>query len=329
MNAVWSAFMVIGFWVGSIMQAMAMGVAPQVEHLRLGAFEGDVGALQWIAKEKGFFDKVGLNVDMKGFASGKAATDALLAGQVDVTTGSEFVFASLSVSEPQLRILGNISHYRNKGVVGRRDRGIRVPADLKGKRVGVTVPSGAEYSLHVFLAQHGMTMKDITPVHLSPNEIIESLAAGSIDTAITWQPHVQVAERRLGKNGVIFPGDSYDIFLLLITRQDTLVSQESALKKLLAGLLLAEEWVQSRPEEAKQFIATRFKLERAYVDNLWSNMRLTMNFPQELMTALDGEANWLMKYRGMAGGRIPNYAQYIAPGLLKAVRPAAVTVFSR
>lgn len=308
---------------------MAMGTPPQPESLRLAAYEGDVGALEWIAQEKGFFDKLGLQVEIKGFASGKDALEALKAGRVDVATASEFVFASASLADTQLRILGNISHYRNKAVIGRVDRGIKVPADLKGKRVGVTMPSGAEYSLHVFLALENLTMRQITPVGLGPKEIVESLVAGSIDAAITWQPHVQSAERRLGKLGITFPGDSYDIFLLLLADQHVAVAREGAIRKLLAGLLLAEDWVAAHPDEAKRFIAARFKLDEAYVASLWPQMRLTVDFPQELMTAIDGEASWLVKRNGAAGTAIPNYANFILPGPLRSLRPRAVSVLSR
>lgn len=320
-------------WGCAAMQAAAMGtVPPVVEHLRLGAYEGDVGALEWIAKDKGFFDRLGLNVEIKGFNSGKAATDALKAGQVDVATASEFVFAALSLSDPEWRILGNICHYRNKAVIGRRDRGIATPADLKGKRVGVTMPSGAEYSLHVFLALQGLTTRDITPVGLNPKELVDAIAGGTVDAAITWQPHVQAIEKRLGRTGVTFPGDSYDIFLLLLARQEAAATMDSAIRKLLGGLLLAEEWVLANPEEAKRYMATRFKLDTAYVDNLWPHMRLTVDFPQELMTALDGEASWLLKRQGTTaavGSAIPNYGGFILPGPLKAIRPQAVTVFAR
>lgn len=308
-----------------------MGGAPVVmEQLRLGAYEGDVGALVWIAQEKGFFTKLGLNADIKGFASGKAAMEAMQAGQVDVATAAEFVFATLSLTDDRLRILGNICHYRNKAMLGRRDRGIAVPKDLQGKRVGVTMPSGAEYSLHVFLAQQGLTIRDITLVGLSPKDLVNAIVAGSIDAALTWQPHVQTIENKLGKGVVTLPGEAYDQFLLLITHQEVAVAKESALRKLLGGLLLAEDWVLKHPEDARRLIATRFKLDPGYVATLWPNMRLTMNFPQDLMTALDGEASWLLKQNARSGkSGIPNYQTFILPGLLKAVNPAAVTVFSQ
>jgi NitT/TauT family transport system substrate-binding protein len=295
------------------------------EAIRLGAYEGDVGALGWIAQDQGFYRQVGLDVDLKGYASGKEATDALRAGLVDVAMASEYVVASRSFSEPDLRVLGSVAFYRNKGVVGLRDRGIAAPADLKGKRVGVTSPSGAEYSLTVFLALYGLTVKDVELVKLSPQQIVEAIGKGDIDAAITWDPHVSTIETALGANGVSFQGDGLDVYLLLVTRQDIAANGSKAVGKLLRALLLAEDWARQHPEAARGYIASRFKLDPAYVDSMWSRTQLAVTLPQELLTAMDSEARWLGEQDGTTE-RIPNYAQFLRADELLAVKPEAVTV---
>lgn len=299
-----------------------------VDYLRLGAYEGDVGVLEWIAKDQGFFERVGLAVEVKGYASGKDATEALNAGQVDVATASEYVVASRSFTEPNLRILCSIAYYGNKGIIGRRDRKINQPGDLKGKRIGVTSPSGAEYSLNVFLALHGLAVQDVIPVHLSPPQIVESLAKGDIDAAITWQPHVQNIEKKLGDNAVSFLGDGLDTYLLvLVTHQEKLAVSSKALDKLMRALILAEEWVVAHPEEAKHYLSTRFKLDAAYVEGQWRRMQLAVTLPQELLIAMGSEARWLASRDGQSAA-IPNYAGFIWPDPLKAAAPLAVTLYS-
>lgn len=301
----------------------------RTETLRLGAYEGDVGALEWIAQDQGFYRKVGLAVELKGFASGKDAAEALRKGEVDVTTASEFVVASRSFTEPDLRVLGSIAYYSNKGIVARRDRGIATPADLQGKRIAVTSPSGAEYSLYVFLALHGLGAKDVTLVKLSPQRIIEAMATGEVDAAITWQPHVATIEAKLGDRGITFGGDGFDTWLLLVTRAGSQPVLGRAGRKLMRAMVLAEEWAQEHPAEARRYIAGRFNLDDAYVAALWKNMQLEVTLPQELLIAMDGQARWLARSSGRGEQAIPNYADFIRADELRSANPSAVTLLSK
>lgn len=302
-----------------------LGCCGPQDSIRLGAYEGDVGALGWIAQDQGFFKKVGLDVTVTGYPSGKEAADALQAGTVDIAMASEYVVASRSFQEPDLRVLGSVAFYRNKGIVARRDRGIASPADLKGKRIGVTSPSGAEYSLTVFLALYGLTVQDVKPVKLSPQQIVEAITKGEIDAAITWDPHVRTIEQALGPNGISFQGDGLDVYLLLVTRQDVVAKSGKAMTKLMRALVLAEEWVKAHPEEAKGYIASRFKLDPAYVESMWWRTQLAVTLPQELLTAMDSEARWLDEQDGTRDS-IPNFALFVRTDELLAVKPEAVTL---
>lgn len=322
------ALVLFALKAASTMGWLGHGMFDKSDALRLGAYEGDVGALEWIAQDQGHYSQSGLSVELKGYSSGRDAMLALRAGEVDVATASEYVVATHSVKEADLRILGSISYYRNKGLVARRDRGIAEPADLKGKRIGVTSPSGAEYSLNVFLALHGLSLADVTVVNLAPPQIVAAMLAGDIDAAITWQPHVAAIEEKLGGGGVTFSGDGFDTYLLLVTRQDKLEANGGAMKKLMRAMVQSEEWVQAHPEEAKRYVATRFQLDAAYVAALWPKMPLEVTLPQELLVALDGEARWLARKSGQPNAAIPNYAVFIHSDELKAAKPSAVTLYS-
>lgn len=298
------------------------------EVLRLGAYEGDVAALEWIAAERGFFEGVGLEVEMKGFASGKAASDALRAGAIDVATASEYVVVTRSFAEPDLRVFGSISYYRNKAIVARRDLGIDQAADLKDKRIGVTQPSSAEYSLNVFLAIHGLDNDDVTLVNLAPDKIVGALVDGAVDAAITWEPHVRKIQEALGARGVTFEGKDFDAYLLLLGRQEYVDGHSRALRKLLQALVRAEDWVRANPAEAKRLLAARFSLDAAYLDALWPRLWLEVRLPQELLATMDGQARWLAKEGRTQTATIPNFASFLRPDELKAVRPSAMTLFA-
>ena len=77
-----------------------------VDKITLGAYTGDTAALVWIAEDQGFFVENDLEVTIKGYEAGKLAADALLAGEVDVTTSAEFVFVSNAFDHDDLRVGG-------------------------------------------------------------------------------------------------------------------------------------------------------------------------------------------------------------------------------
>jgi NitT/TauT family transport system substrate-binding protein len=294
------------------------------ESLRVGAFDGDVGALAWIARSQGYYEKVGLAVDLQGFATGKESVDALQAGRVDIATASEFVVAARSFGEPNLRVLASICQYWNKGLVARRDSGIAGPADLRGKRIGVTATSTAEHSLVVFLALQGLHVGDVQLVDLSPAQLADRLADGTIDAAMTWQPHVEVAERRLGDNAVSLMQNGSDAYLLIMTRDNLLATKGEAIKRFLRALLMAEDWMKANPGQAKQLLSSHFSLDPAYVDRLWSRISMTVSLPQEILEIMDGEARWLARRSGRA---LPDFTPVMQPAPLSSVKPSAVTLF--
>lgn len=299
----------------------------KLDHISLAAYDGDVGALEWIARDKGMFRKVGLEVEMKAFPSGNAAMEALRAGEVDVATAADLVVAKRSFTEPDLRILADICRYWNKGLVARRDRGIRVPADLRGKRIGVPATSSAEHNLMVFLALQGLSAKDVTIVDLAPKPLVEALVAGRIDAAIVWQPHVMAMEKALGDDAVRLMDGGTEAHLLLVAREAEIALRPDAIRKLLKGLILAEQWVRANPDQAKAYLVQRFALEPQYLDALWPRMQLAVSLPQEILEAMESEARWLAQ--ADTKGTRPTFTDTIHPEPLRAIKPDAVGVFTR
>jgi NitT/TauT family transport system substrate-binding protein len=297
------------------------------DSLRLGAYDGDVGALEWIAQDMGFFARVGLDVELRAYPSGNAAVEAMRTGQVDVATAADLVVAKRGPQDPDLGVFADICRYWNKGLVARRDRGIGTAADLRGKRIGVPLTSSAEHNLTVFLAMQGLSVTDVTIVDTQPGQFADRLAAGDIDAGMVWQPHVLSMEQRLGDQAIKLMDGGTEAHLLLVASRNSMAERPRAFTRLLKGLILAEEWVEAHPDQAKAYMAERFKLGRDYVEMLWPRMHLGVDLPQEILEAMDSEARWLAKTQGWAAP--PNYADTVQPALLAALKPKAVGVFTK
>lgn len=109
----------------------------------------------WLAKEKGFFLKHGLEVESVYIPSGTVAVQALLGGDIKavLAAGSAVVNANLR-GAPIKIIAGNTNYYPNDFFSTPEIGG---PLDLRGKRVGLTrVGSGAHLATVVLLRKFGL-----------------------------------------------------------------------------------------------------------------------------------------------------------------------------
>lgn len=299
------------------------GPAPRIS---VAAYAGDESFLPFVAEDRGYFADQGLDVDIQRFEAGKLAADVFLAGKTDLATCSEFVFVSHSFNRPELRIIAEITRSQVNEVVARRDRGIAEPGDLRGKKIGATLKSSGEFFLGTFLTFNGLSRKDVQIVDLTPSEIVEAIAEGSIDATNIWGPNVEAIKERLGDNAISWPGQSgQDLHFLLVGRESWIEANAPLLERLLRALAEAESFVANRPNEAKQIMQRQFGYSETYVERNWSKHEHLLGLSQGLILTMEDQARWRME-QGLAGkDEIPNYLTFLHAESLEAVNPDAVT----
>ncbi|TAK07812.1 hypothetical protein EPO44_03550, partial [bacterium] len=103
----------------------------------------------WLAKERGFFLKHGLDVETIYIPSGTMGMQALLGGESKIVAadGSSAVNARLR-GAPVKIILGMVNFYPNPFFC---TPDIKSPADLKGKKIAVTRIGSSSYTATVML----------------------------------------------------------------------------------------------------------------------------------------------------------------------------------
>lgn len=108
-----------------------------VQTLSVGTYQGDLASQIWIAEKQGYFAEHGLRVDIRLYGSGLAAVRDMLAGEVDLSTASDFVAAGSILRQSPIRIISSMCEADAIRLVARKDHGITQLSDLRNKRIGV------------------------------------------------------------------------------------------------------------------------------------------------------------------------------------------------
>ncbi len=297
-----------------------------VEKITIGNI-GEYSIFNIIAQEKGYFKDHGLDVTIKEYVSGPHAIADLLTGKLAFAVAADFVGVRNSFINNDLQILTQASKHKVFQVVARRDKGISIPIDLKGKTIGVTRKGAGEFHLGRFLLLNNLQLKDIIIRDLTPQQMSDQLRDGNLDAIVIFDPHAYTLKKELGDSIVNWSaqGDQ-NIFALEYTTKSYLAAHSTVAFQYMRALLQAEQLVKEHPEEAQQIIIEKLHYESAYVHYMWSNFIFSNELNQELLLTMEDEARWAIENKLTDQTIVPNYLDFIYFPALEQVKPEAITI---
>ena len=288
------------------------------------------GLLLQVALQQGHFEAEGLLPTIVGRDSyGGAHLNALLQGKLDVATASEVPIMRAGLSGKDIRVIATIGKGtgRHVSVVARKDRGIATLADLSGKRVGVSFGSNAEYYLDSLLTSRGLEASIVSKVHTKPGDIKKKLVAGDVDAIAAWFPGWKHAEEAIGDNAVTFNGDGiYTVFFNALVTPDFIGRRPEAINQLMRVFISAEKYADAHPQEVKALFAKFFRLNETTTEEVFNNYSLRTTLGQDLLVALESEAQWSIEKGLTKQKEMPNYLNFIHIESLDKVAPHAVSI---
>lgn len=172
-----------------------------VIHSALNMFETPL----WLAKEKGYFRKRGLEIETIYIPSGTMGMQALLGGESKVLVGDGTSVVNARLRGAPVKIIaGMINIYPNPFFAVPE---IKSPADLKGKKIAVTRVGSSSYTATILLLKKfGLEEgKDYTILQLgSTQNRLSALTKGMIQATTLSAPESVIA-RNAGMK-VLIPG---------------------------------------------------------------------------------------------------------------------------
>jgi len=305
------------------------GYSGKMESITIGYSPFESTSLLWIAKDQHFLTSNGLNVTLRKYDTGVGSLDGMLNGETDITVGTtEFPLVGRAFQKARIRTIGSIDKSEFVYLVGRKDRGIAKVSDLKGKRVGTTLRTIAEFHLGRFLGLHGLNMRDIILIDVKkPAEWVNGVVNGDIDAIATAQPYAKLAKERLGANAVFWPAQGSQLqYGLISSTEEWITKHPEVVRRFLKSLAQAEEHAMRNPAEAKAIVHKALSLDPSYMETVWAQNQFLLSLDQSLIAAMEDEARWMIRNNMTSEKQVPDFLNYIYIDGLKAVKPEAVNI---
>ena len=314
-------------WAALLIVLSLWSCSRQVDSITIGNPAFESGALIYIAQDQHFFTGNGLKVALKAYNSGLAAVNGMLKNEVDMAGAAEFAMVDKAFRKERLRVIGILDRFQFVYLVGRKDRGIETPSDLKGKKIGVPRQTIAEFYLGRFLNLHGMNLQDVARVDVRPSRAVAAIADGNIDAIVYYEPYAHAVKERLGSNGISWPAQSSQpTYGIVVCREDWIARHGKRVSRFLRALVQAEEYAIRHPAEAKAIVQKTLHHDDAYMVTIWPEHQFSLSLDQSLILAMEDEARWMIKNNLTSEKQVPNFLNYIYVDGLKAVKPGAAKI---
>lgn len=216
--------------------ASAVHAAPL--RVAYSAISGAMSSL-WVAQEGGYFKREGLDVELLYIGGGSLLIQSMLSGDVPFADGPSVPVINASLRGADLLLIGNTGNSLVFSIMSRPE--IKQPANLKGKKVGVTRLGGStDWALDAALKQWGLERRDLTVVQTGGMpEGLAGLVAGVFD-AVVLSPPSNFKAAKAGMHELVDVGQLKIIFpnTPLSTSESFIKSNRDTALRFLRGFTL-------------------------------------------------------------------------------------------
>jgi NitT/TauT family transport system substrate-binding protein len=212
----------------------------------------------YLAKEKGFFQKRGIDVEIVVIESPADRRAAFAADKIQgmaTTVDTHVMTAAAENPIPVKQVLAMDDSNGGDGIVAKKE--IKTVKDLKGKTVAAQLGAGASYFwLNYVLSQNGLKLSDIKAVDMKAGDAGAAFVAGKVDAAVTWEPWLSRA-KETPFGGVLLSSDKTPGIIVdsLAFKPAYLQAHGDDVKKIIAAWNEAVKFAADNPKEADAIMA--------------------------------------------------------------------------
>jgi NitT/TauT family transport system substrate-binding protein len=228
----------------------------------------------YVAKAMGFFDEVGLDVEIKSFEGGVGALRGGISGGLDiVATSSDPLFAAIQQGAP-VKAIGTYAPKLSVVMMAAPD--VKSPKDLKGKKLGIQEVGGFnDVMSRLVLQGAGISPNDVQFVNVATANRVTSMVQGQTDATVLHidQYYAALAANSnfnvLAKMWEVVPDWWYSAF---VATDDVRTQKREAVVRFMTAVIKAQRFMYTNPVETKKIAVDETKRKPEEVDKAYDDL---------------------------------------------------------
>jgi NitT/TauT family transport system substrate-binding protein len=268
--------------------------------LRVGALPTDGTSVVFYAKELGYFERAGLNVEITTLGSGPAIAAAVAGGALDIGIANVATVAQARARGLPMRFIAPSSMAdpatMTDIVMVASDSAIRTGADLNGKVIAINgLKDLQQISASAWVDKHGGDSKTLHFLEIPIPQMASALEAHRADAALDVEPFVSTA-RAQGQGKII--GDVLDgvgsryMVTGWLALDPWLASHADAASRFVVAIRGAADWANSHHHESGVILVKNTKISADLVDTMARARFGTVLDAAMLRPVLDGAVRY-------------------------------------
>ncbi len=216
---------------------------PNIDHLPI-----------YVAQEQGLFAAKGLEVEIITPSETADGLKLAASGNVDMSVSYEPQTIIAAAAGVEVKVVGRLVEHPLTTLLFLKDKGITVPGDLEGKKIGYTVPGLMDIMLKAFMSINGVENYEAINVGFT---IVPALVSGSVDAVMgPFKTYETVTMAQQNLKAGYFELEKWGIpdyeELIFVSGAKTLARKETAIRHFVQAVETATSFMRQHPQEALQ-----------------------------------------------------------------------------
>ncbi len=276
-----------------------------------------------IARESGWIDEamkeIGVKVVWTDFESGPPMNESFAAGQQDIGVIGDVPAVSAIVAGQNNVYIAAAEGGPSYGMLVTDDSGIEKVADLKGKKIGLTIGSTAQNLAEKLLASVGLNYNtDVEVINVTTGEAQIVLTNHNVDAVVTWEPNVSRLDAIDGIHLLVDGGDiGFPGMNVVFARKEFVDQNPDIVKAYLTQYWRATKAYAEDPDAYAELLSGYFNLDATLIAQAASKYNYVLAFSEDDIAGLQDTVTFLLNIDAIMKGI--TVKDYVADEIAKEV----------